>query len=191
MSANYVGDCDCPCDECGVDTGKHCGKPPCDQAVISATVRTPQKVKDVCHVCGTKASYGYLGRYCAKCNVSRPSESTTPVETPKERELDAEIAETIYGWKLTHVGPDAHGQNECDILTPDGKFPKDFELPRIGKIGKAYMCPPYSSDWQTTIKLAKHIGLLTAVSSLTNPYDLAGACLIVWRIDHGLTGEKL
>lgn len=26
-----VGDCDCPCEVCGIGTGKHCGNPPCDQ----------------------------------------------------------------------------------------------------------------------------------------------------------------
>jgi hypothetical protein len=57
------------------------------------------------------------------------------------RELDGEIAEIVYGWKLTHVGPDAQGQNECDILSPNGKLPQGFELPRVGKIHRAYLCP--------------------------------------------------
>lgn len=31
MSANYCGNCDCPCEVCGIGTGEHCGNPPCDQ----------------------------------------------------------------------------------------------------------------------------------------------------------------
>ena len=105
------------------------------------------------------------------------------------RELDAEIAETIFGWRLAHVGPDAHGGNECDILSPDGNLPKNYDLPKLGRLHRAFLCPQYSSDWQTAIKLAQHVGVLTAVSSLTTPEDLACACLIIWKIDHGLSSS--
>lgn len=106
------------------------------------------------------------------------------------RELDCEIAEIIYGWKLVHVGPDAQGGNECDILSPDGKLPQGFELPRRGKIHRAYLCPQYSSDWQTAISLARRVQLRSSVSGLTTPEDLAEACLIVWQTDHGLPAPR-
>lgn len=66
--------------------------------------------------------------------------------TGPDRELDADIAEHVYGWKLAHVGPDYDGNNACDILTPDGRLIEGFAYPHRGAIHRAYHCEKYTRD---------------------------------------------
>jgi hypothetical protein len=63
-----------------------------------------------------------------------------------DRELDAEIAEKVHGWKLTTVGPDYDGQNACEILTENGELVKGFAYPPRGKLPRYYHVPEYTRD---------------------------------------------
>jgi hypothetical protein len=63
-----------------------------------------------------------------------------------DRDLDAEIAEVVYGWKRALVGPDCDGQNASEILTEDGKLIKGFAYPPRGKIPLYYHVPQYTRD---------------------------------------------
>ena len=74
------------------------------------------------------------------------------------RELDEYVARELLGWQLTKVGPDAFGENECEILTPDGKLPEGIALPPKGKIGAAYLVPEYTRGLQHAIGLASRFG---------------------------------
>src|SRR5678815_4872573 len=56
MAQNEVGDCDCPCDDCAIDTGKHCGNPPCDQP-------RPYGMRINCYVKGHEG-----GSNCRQCH---------------------------------------------------------------------------------------------------------------------------
>jgi len=68
-----------------------------------------------------------------------------------DRELDAEIAETAYGWKPVHVPADAKGENAGEVLTPDGlpfRTPDGghWVYPPLGKVHRAYHCEEYTRD---------------------------------------------
>ena len=90
------------------------------------------------------------------------------------RDLDAKIAKDIFNWKYTDVGKDANNENTCKILTEDGNFPKDIDLPCIGVIGEAYLVPLYSNDLYLSLKLAKHVNLDTSITDLPlNPEKIA------------------
>ncbi len=100
------------------------------------------------------------------------------------RDLDGMIAEEIYGWKETTVGPDAHGENACSILTPHGELDLDLALPPLGKIHRAWMCPQWSSDWYRALDLAKHVALNLHISQIPQiPEGLAQLCLDHFRKD--------
>jgi len=70
--------------------------------------------------------------------------------TGPDRDLDAEICEKAYGWKLSPVPADAKGENAGEVLTPDGQpFTVNGErwvYPPIGKIHRAYHCHPWTRD---------------------------------------------
>lgn len=75
-----------------------------------------------------------------------------------DRNLDAEIAEKVYGWVEIPVGKDANGEGESVILfRPDRKPTQDDynQLPRVGKIGRPWFCPMYTSDYGLAIKFAQ------------------------------------
>jgi hypothetical protein len=63
-----------------------------------------------------------------------------------DRELDADIAEHVYGWKRATIGPDYDGENSCEILTPDGKLIPGFAYPNRGVIHRSYHCENYTRD---------------------------------------------
>ena len=90
------------------------------------------------------------------------------------RDLDAKICKDIFGWKLTSVGPDADGQNACEILTRNGVLQEDIGLPNKGKLHEGYLTPLYSGDLRLSISLAKMVGLeLTIQMMPTDPEVLA------------------
>lgn len=66
-----------------------------------------------------------------------------------DRELDAEIAEA-FGWKPVRIGPDAFGENDCEVLTPDGGpylvNGERWNYPPKGKVHRAYHCPAFTRD---------------------------------------------
>ena len=78
----------------------------------------------------------------------------TAVEQLSGRDLDAAIAEEILGWTSTKVGPDAHGENACEVLTPRGKIDHDHDLPRLGKLHRAWFVPQYHKETRLACKLA-------------------------------------
>ena len=82
------------------------------------------------------------------------------------RDLDGKIAKDIFNWKYTHVGPDCFGQNQCEILSENGKFPEGVELPLMGKVHEAYLAPLYSNELKTALELAKHVELNIGVRDL-------------------------
>lgn len=107
------------------------------------------------------------------------------IKSNVDRDLDANIMASIFGWKLTDVSPDAKGENACQILTRDGLFPDDFDLPKMGKIHRGYFAPLYSSRWDEAISLAKHVGLDLRISELPGtPRGLSRMCLDHWMTNH-------
>ena len=96
-----------------------------------------------------------------------------------DRDLDAAIAESIFGWSLANVGPDINGENECRILSENGQVPLALELPRKGLIHRGFLCPLFSSDWEAALRLARRIGLQTPASELADmgPEKIARLCL--------------
>lgn len=96
---------------------------------------------------------------------------------------------------MTHprgvVAPDAKGENACRILTIDGTFPDDFELPGLGKIHPAYFAPFYSTRYGEAVQLARRVGLTTPVNELpSTAAELSRKCLEFWRVKSPLTGKS-
>ena len=102
---------------------------------------------------------------------------------PKQRELDAEICEVIFGWtECFEVPPDADGENSGKILAPDPQYKKDWILPPKGKVGRAYFCPDYATNFYDVLRLAKHVGLTTAAKDLPNSTEgIAALCLTFFK----------
>lgn len=68
-----------------------------------------------------------------------------------DRDLDAEIAEKVYGWKPGPLPPDANGENAGEVLTPNGlPFRRSdgnhWVYPPVGKVHRAYHCEEYTRD---------------------------------------------
>lgn len=82
------------------------------------------------------------------------------------RDLDAEIVEKVYGWKLTRVGPDANGENTCEILCAGGRLPTGWVPPALGHLHRGILAPPYSSNREVAIKLAVHVGMKMDISEI-------------------------
>jgi len=101
-----------------------------------------------------------------------------------DRDLDAEIVRTIFKWSYISIGPDARGENRCEILYPaDQKPTQDFYdmLPLLGKIHEGWHAPRYSSDLRTAIELAKHVRIpLTIQEMPLQPETLSKKCLDWW-----------
>lgn len=81
------------------------------------------------------------------------------------RDLDAAIVEHVLGWKLTTVSPgrvwidkDCDGQNESEILTPDGKLPWGYGLPPSGNLHRGFLAPCFHERLDLVIDLAKQVG---------------------------------
>jgi len=69
------------------------------------------------------------------------------VLTTADRDLDGEIAEKAYGWLPVKLGPDAAGENACEVLTQNGKLAGGgFAYPPKGMVHRAYHCPEYTRD---------------------------------------------
>jgi len=99
------------------------------------------------------------------------------------RDLDATIAEEIFGWKETHVGPDYYGENECEILTQNGQLPEGFVLPPKGKLHRAYLCPSYTFRMDEAMRLVKFVKLdVPAYALPSEPAKIAEMCLAHWRV---------
>lgn len=93
-------------------------------------------------------------------NDSAPAESKDETVTLDSREIDARLA-IAQGWKMTKIGPDARGENECEILTQLGKIPDGYDLPKLGKIHRAFLVPQWSTDLSAAIRLAKSLGIIS------------------------------
>lgn len=81
------------------------------------------------------------------------------IDSKTGRDLDMLVALLIDGWKWVRVPPDANRKNGCEILTPSGELPVDFELPRLGSIHPAYMVPAYSSRLDLAIRLCQRCAM--------------------------------
>lgn len=98
------------------------------------------------------------------------------------RDLDALIAEKIYGWKIVRLGPDASGKNACDILTEHGKLYEGYSYPP-GVLHKGYQTPRYSSDLRTALEVAQKVGLNMRISEILEktPEQIAEAAYKYWE----------
>ncbi len=108
------------------------------------------------------------------------------------RDLDAAIEQDIFGWRLTHVGPDYDGQNECEVLTSNGQLPKDYLLPPKGKLHRGFFCRRFSEDWDNALFLARYVRLSIPVHDIPlNPEELTQMCAEHWKreLDSG-RGER-
>lgn len=63
-----------------------------------------------------------------------------------DRELDADIAEHVYGWRLARVGADYYGDHISEILTENGRLPEGYSYPPVGKIPRYWHVPSYTRD---------------------------------------------
>ena len=101
------------------------------------------------------------------------------------RDLDAEIAEKIFGWKLISVGKDFNGENQGEILYPPNQTPdQEFYnfLPRIGKIHRGCATNAYHEDLLDAIIVAKHVKLTLDIKDMpTNPEELSRMALEHWE----------
>lgn len=66
--------------------------------------------------------------------------------TGPDREVDAEIAEHVYGWRPYRVGPDYYGENDCEVLTPGGNPIAGFSYPTKGALPRWYHVDQYTRD---------------------------------------------
>lgn len=63
------------------------------------------------------------------------------------REVDALIAEHVYGWKRASIGPDYDGQNASEVLTPSGQpYCNGFQYPPRGALPLWYHVEDYTRD---------------------------------------------
>lgn len=101
------------------------------------------------------------------------------------RDLDAEIAETIYGWKPVRIGKDYNGENDCEVLAAGGILPKGFHFPNIGNIHRGYLAPQYSGVLDSALHLAIKIIPEISIGELgLNPENIAKKCLEVWKLNN-------
>lgn len=78
--------------------------------------------------------------------------------TPAElRQLDGYIAYRYYGWRMTKVPRDYDGQNECEVLTPDGIL-ADGSVPNKGKVGPYFLVPEYTRSLSLAAEFARKMG---------------------------------
>lgn len=99
------------------------------------------------------------------------------------RDLDAKIAQDIFGWVLVPVSADANGENACEVLAPSANQNQDFynSLPLVGKPHVGFACRRYSCDWSEAIKLAKHVKLDVPIRLIPDsPMALAEMCYNWW-----------
>lgn len=100
------------------------------------------------------------------------------------RDLDAVVAEEIYGWKLISTGKDYYDENESFVLEPPEGFSGTF--PPVGAIHKAYLCPEYCSDIVLALKVCQDVKMPLTVEALhlndyTYPEALVRSCLDFYR----------
>lgn len=87
------------------------------------------------------------------------------------RDLDAQIAKEIYGWRYVPVSADYNGENACEILFSPNSEPDQEHydmLPRIGKPHEGFFTPNFSSDLRTAIELAIKVKLPMTISEAFN-----------------------
>jgi hypothetical protein len=94
------------------------------------------------------------------------------------RDLDAQIAEEIYGWTLFPVSADCDGENASEILAPYEDYIPYSSLPVKGKIGKAFLCPTYSHSLAHALELIREVKMPVNVLDMPRkPEAIALACL--------------
>ena len=73
---------------------------------------------------------------------------------PAGREMDALIAQYVFGWKLRYVPKDARGENQGFVLVSavisDALDDARIDYPKIGALPTYYYC----RDWSTNIQSA-------------------------------------
>lgn len=102
------------------------------------------------------------------------------------RDLDAAIAEEVFGWKLVQIGKDANGENACEILAENGELSPDYRPPNIGNLHRGFLTPQFSSNREDAIKAAVKAGLKMDISGIDFkdwqfPEKLSQRVLDFWR----------
>lgn len=105
------------------------------------------------------------------------------ITTKRGRELDAEICETIQGWtECISVPKDATGKNAGLILGPYSSYRENWVYPSKGNVGREYFCPPYSSNMEVALELARAVELPLPVKDLPETAEeLAILCLEFYK----------
>lgn len=101
-----------------------------------------------------------------------------------DRELDADIAEHIYGWKEVNVPPDYDGINAGTTLAPPEGVHPDYRWPNIGKVHRGFLTPEYSSNIVTALRLAQYVKLPLYIKDI--PLDAHKLACLCWHFfNHG------
>jgi hypothetical protein len=109
-----------------------------------------------------------------------------------DRDLDADIAQHIFGWLPVFIGEDFNGENNCEVLTPSGVLPKGFTFPNIGKVHRGFLVPSYTSDLRQALLLALSIIPETKLKDLPiDPDMLSRVCYGQWKIQQENRTRKL
>src|SRR5690606_7430014 len=108
------------------------------------------------------------------------------------RALDAEIAERVFGWKPCRVPADARGENECEVLTRDGRPPSGgFTWPPRGRLHRGLLCPRFSSQLSDALYLANWVGLTFDHGRIpTDPEVIAKQALHLFYWRRAMTDEE-
>lgn len=117
------------------------------------------------------------------------------------RELDLKVAKEIFEWNTYEpIGPDADGENACQVLVPHEGYLKElfsqgYTLPRKGKIGEGFFTPQYCSDFSSAMEVVRKVRLPIPAYNLpanaSNLVSLAYAYFKAKRKTSEMTKEEI
>lgn len=87
-------------------------------------------------------------------------------ERGPDRDVDADIAEQVLGWKPARIAADYDGENAGEVLTATGKLPEGITYPPRGKVHRAWHVPAFTRDLNAALAFAgPGVALVTPLSA--------------------------
>lgn len=109
----------------------------------------------------------------------------------KSRDVDAWIAENVFGWETMEVGPDANGENASVILKPPNGVSDSFSFPPKGKIHRGYFAPQFTSEPRAALSFADEVGVSEIPTSAAhNPLEICRIAMDAFKNQNG-TKERI